>query len=128
MTKVIILPKLSAQVLDFNEKKLHWASIVKKWPSLKLEFSVFFFKSGKMQLLNFFVIHVVAFDSIKIQTCWAPENDLWNLSFVKDVNVVGDRMTRNGCKMNNSKSCLFNFRTDISFVEVLTLKSLRIGY
>jgi hypothetical protein len=32
---------------------------------------------------------------------------------VKDINVVGDRMTRNGLNLTNSKSCLFNFRTDI---------------
>ena len=35
--------------------------------------------------------------------------------FVKDVNVVGNRMTRNGCKMTSSKSCLFNFRTDFMY-------------
>ena len=38
-----------------------------------------------------------------------PQNDHPNLSFVKDINVVGDRMTRNGHKMTISKSCLFKF-------------------
>ena len=28
------------------------------------------------------------------------------------INVVGNRTTRNGCKMTSSKICLFNFRTD----------------
>ena len=34
---------------------------------------------------------------------------------MKDINVVGDRMIRNGCKMTSSKSCLFNFRTDFIY-------------
>ena len=62
-------------------------------------------------------MYVVAFDSIKIQTCQAPKNDRCNLSFVKDVNVVGDRMTRNGCKMPSSKSCLISEQT-LSFFHV----------
>ena len=32
---------------------------------------------------------VVAFDPIKISTHYAPQNDRWNLSFVKDKRVVG---------------------------------------
>ena len=45
------------------------------------------------------VIYAVAFDPIKILTCWALKNDRQNLSFVI---VVGKKMARNTCKMTNS--------------------------
>ena len=48
------------------------------------------------------VIHVVVFDPIKILVCWAHQNDHQNLSFVKAINVVGRKITRNTCKMANS--------------------------
>ena len=48
------------------------------------------------------VIYVVAFDPIKILTCWALQNDRQNLSFVKAINVVGRKMARNTYKMANS--------------------------
>jgi hypothetical protein len=48
------------------------------------------------------VIYVGAFDPIKILTCWAPQNDLQNPSFVKATDVVGETMARNTCKMANS--------------------------
>ena len=35
---------------------------------------------------------------------------------MKNINVIGNRMTRNGRKMTNSKSCLFNFRTDFQIL------------
>ena len=38
---------------------------------------------------------VVAFDPIKISTHYAPQNDRWNLSFVKDICVVAKKMTTN---------------------------------
>ena len=41
---------------------------------------------------------VVAFDPIKISTHYAPQNDRWNLSFVKDMYVVAKKMTTNGPK------------------------------
>ena len=41
---------------------------------------------------------VVAFDPIKISTHYAPQNDRWNLSFVKDIYVVAKKMTTNGPK------------------------------
>ena len=53
-----------------------------------------------------FVFYVVAFDSIKIQTPLAPQNDRQDLSFVKDIYVVGEKMTRNGGKMANTKLCV----------------------
>ena len=42
---------------------------------------------------------VVAFDPIKISTHYAPQNDGWNLSFVKDIYLVAKTMTTNGPKM-----------------------------
>ena len=41
------------------------------------------------------MIYDLAFDPIKIQTLYASQNDHRNLSFVKDINVVGIKMTRN---------------------------------
>ena len=37
-----------------------------------------------------------------------------DLKVVQDINVVGDKMTRNGDKMTISKSCIFFNRTDFS--------------
>ena len=48
------------------------------------------------------VIYVVVFDPIKILVGWAYQNDRRNLSFVKAINVVGRKMTRNTRKMANS--------------------------
>ena len=45
-----------------------------------------------------FVFSVIAFDPIKILTCWAPQNDRQNLNFVKGMYVVGEKMTRDSCK------------------------------
>ena len=45
------------------------------------------------------VIHVVVFDPIKISK--AHQNDLQKLSFVKAINVVGRKMTRNTPKTAN---------------------------
>ena len=53
------------------------------------------------------MIYTVAFDPIKILTYFALQNDRQNLSFVKDVNVCGQKMTKNGCKLAKRKSCQF---------------------
>ena len=45
------------------------------------------------------MINVLAFDPIKIYTLYASQNDSQNLSFVKDTNVVGDKLTRYDCEM-----------------------------
>ena len=37
---------------------------------------------------------------------------------MKDINVVGNKMTRNGCEMTISKSCIFFNQTD--FIPPLT--------
>ena len=51
------------------------------------------------------VFHVVAFDLIRIKTGLAPQNEYQNLSFLKDIHVVGKRMTRNGHKIAKCKGC-----------------------
>ena len=48
------------------------------------------------------VFHVVAFDPKKIWACQAHQNDCLKLNFVKDYNVVGQKMTREGYKMANT--------------------------
>jgi phosphoribosylaminoimidazole carboxylase (NCAIR synthetase) len=48
--------------------------------------------------MKMFVFCVISFEPIKIQTCSAPQNDRLNLSFVKDIHVVGKKMARNGRK------------------------------
>ena len=53
------------------------------------------------------MFYAVAFDPIKIWTCLTPQNDHQHLSFVKDYNVVGEQLTRNGTKKAKHKGCLF---------------------
>ena len=50
----------------------------------------------KIEIIAFCVI---TFEPIKVQTCSAPQNDRLNLSFVKDINVDGVKLARNGRKM-----------------------------
>ena len=45
-----------------------------------------------------FFIVVITFKPNKIQTRLAPQNERLNLSFVKDIHVVGKKMTRSGFK------------------------------
>ena len=47
------------------------------------------------------MIHVIAFDPIKIFIDWSHQNECQNLSFVEAINVVGEKMTGNGPKMSN---------------------------
>ena len=41
---------------------------------------------------------VITFEPIKIQTYLAPQNDRLNLSFVKDIHVIAEKMARKGRK------------------------------
>ena len=63
------------------------------------KFCCFFFlqkvKKGNKQI----VFYLVVFDPIKIKTLFAPQNVYHNLSFVKDINIVCKKMTRNCCKI-----------------------------
>ena len=59
------------------------------------KFSGFFLSKLKKTKLENFVFYIAAFDPIE-KTPLAPQNDHQHLSFVKDVHVVGEKMTRNG--------------------------------
>ena len=39
--------------------------------------------------------YAIAFDQIKILTCWASQNDRLNLSFVKENHTYGKKVARN---------------------------------
>ena len=41
---------------------------------------------------------VINFEPIEVQTHLAPQNDRLNLSFVKDINVFGKKVAKNGRK------------------------------
>ena len=47
---------------------------------------------------NIFTFCVITFEQIEVQTLSAPQNDCLNFSFVKDVNVDGKKLARNGQK------------------------------
>ena len=57
------------------------------------------FVKNRKKKRDFHQYFVVAFDPIKICTNYAPQNDCWNLSFVKDIYIVAKKMTTNGPKM-----------------------------
>ena len=48
--------------------------------------------------MEIFAFCVITFEPTMIQTCLAPQNDRLNLSFVKDENIVAEKMARNGPK------------------------------
>ena len=47
---------------------------------------------------NFFGNYINIFHKTEVQTCSAPQNDGLNLSFMKDIYVVAEKMTRSGQK------------------------------
>ena len=53
---------------------------------------------GFFAFLSFLGFCVIKFVPIKIKTHKAPQNDRLNLSFVKDVHIIGEKMARSGCK------------------------------
>ena len=58
-----------------------------------------FLQNQKNPETETFLFCIITFEPIKIQTHSAPQNDHLNISFVKDVYVVGKKMTKNGRKM-----------------------------
>jgi hypothetical protein len=62
----------------------------------------FSYKIAKNWKQNKNVFYVIAFDLIKILRSWASQNDRQILSFMKAINIVGEKMTRNSRKMVNS--------------------------
>ena len=45
-------------------------------------------------------LYAITFEQIKIQKRSTPQNECLNLSFVKNIYVVGKKMTRNGRKID----------------------------
>jgi hypothetical protein len=56
--------------------------------------------------MKLFVSFVLAFDQIKISTFSAPQNDRLNLSFVKDINLDGEKMPINSPEMLITRSTM----------------------
>ena len=71
---------------------------LKSYDAKRKYFHIFFLRfCTKTDICIFFVYYVfvffvITFVPIKIQTCSAPQNDCRNLSFVKDVYIVGDEL------------------------------------
>ena len=59
-----------------------------------------FVQNRKQQEMEMFAFCVITFEPIKIQTCSTPQNVCLNLSFVKDIHVVGEKMARK-CRKSN---------------------------
>ena len=49
--------------------------------------------------MEIFATCALTFDPVEIQNCSASQNDRLNLSFLKDIYVVGEKMARNCRKM-----------------------------
>ena len=65
---------------------------------LKLKFSDFFRPKLKNTI---FTANCDLCCSFKIQRCLTPQNDCQHLSFVKNIYVVGEKMTKNDRKKPN---------------------------
>ena len=87
---------------DFNAVGEKMAGMVIKWPCMTHKFSVLFLTKLQKTGSKRYVIYVKAFDPIKILISWALQNDRQNLSFVKDIKVLGKEMTEMFVKMANS--------------------------
>jgi hypothetical protein len=55
--------------------------------------------SKERMFVTSFVFCVITFEPSEVQTCSAPQNDRQNLGFVKDIEVVVEKMTRNRRKV-----------------------------
>ena len=63
------------------------------------------------------VLYVIVFDQIRIQISQAHQNDIQNLSFMRDINEVAKIMDRNGLKIANSWSCAFHFESEFRYMQ-----------
>ena len=71
----------------------------------KTQMSLFLQNHIKAEM-EIFAFCVPTFEQIKIQNCWAPQKDRLNLSFVKYVYIVGEKMAGNGRKTAICQSVL----------------------
>ena len=88
--------------------------MVIKRPFTSHKIHVFFLTKLQKLEAKKYVFYVLAFDLTKIQISWASQNDHQILNFVKAINVVGKKMTRNSRKMPNSQLCQICFRSEFS--------------
>ena len=51
-----------------------------------------------LAIFSFFLISIITFEPIEVQTPSAPQNDCLNLSCVKDIYEDGGKLARNGRK------------------------------
>ena len=79
-----------------NEKH---AKTQKTQKSPKTVHTQFFFVQNRSKMkMEKIAFCVITFEQIKMQTNSAPQNDRLNFSFVKDIHVVGQQITRKGRK------------------------------
>ena len=56
------------------------------------------------------------------------QNNNQNLSFMRNINVVAKKITRNGLKIANSLGCAFRFESDFTFgSEKIVLTKFRVN-
>ena len=79
---------------------------LRKCISKHIEWCIKFATGVEMEI---FAVCVITFEPIKIQTCSSPQNDSLNLSFVKDIKVIGKKLSRYGHKMKGEIKSLVNF-------------------
>jgi hypothetical protein len=60
------------------------------------------------------VFYGVVFDKIGILISWARQNDRQNLSFMRDINEVAEKMAVNGFKIAKSMGCAFHFESEFT--------------
>ena len=72
------------------------------------------------------MIYVVAFDPIKIMTCWAPQNDCQNLSFVKATNVVDKKWLEILVKWPFHIFVIFVLKQNLYFIVII--RKTHFGY
>ena len=58
----------------------------------------FFLQNRKKTETEIFAFCVINFELIKIYTCLASQNHRLNFSFVEDIHVAGEKMTKSGLK------------------------------
>jgi hypothetical protein len=61
-------------------------------------FTIFFLQNRKKPETEKNAFYVINLEPIEVQTHSAPQNDCLNLSFVKEINVDGRKVARNGRK------------------------------
>ena len=89
------------------------------------KFSEIFLPKLKKLETGKFVFCLVAFDLIELLKHLASQNDPQNLSFVKDKNAVGKKMTRNYRKMAKHKVVFFELTQTIFLIFKVHIISIQ---